>query len=197
MATGWIPGDEGVWGYGHGGHSFTRLGGDAPDIARLTRTALNGLNNDDTNTAACDEAAGPADRAQSRPSAALHSNDTNTERGTRPGQDPVGHGAGATDSAEPDSNLYNNTNIHNGNTNDDEDGARPPAARLADRPRLRVGLTYDAAGSHKTANDVWRGGVLLGSLGETNKRIDGRIGASATAEDIGRVYRGASKRRWL
>ena len=39
--------------------------------------------------------------------------------------------------------------------------------------RLRVGLTYDAAGSHKTANDVWRGGVLLGSLGKANKRMEG------------------------
>ena len=52
----------------------------------------------------------------------------------------------------------------------------PPAGQSADRPRLRVGLTYDAAGSHKTANDVWRGGVLLGALGEANKRMEGRIG---------------------
>ena len=49
------------------GMGDTRLGGGASDIARLTRTALNGLYNDDTNTAACDEAADPADQAQSRP----------------------------------------------------------------------------------------------------------------------------------
>ena len=51
------------------GMGDTRLGGDASDIARLTRTALNELYNDDTVTAACDEAAGPADWAQSRPNA--------------------------------------------------------------------------------------------------------------------------------
>ena len=39
-----------------------------------------------------------------------------------------------------------------------------------------MGLTYDTARSHKTVNDVWRGGVLLGSLGEANKRMEGRIG---------------------
>ena len=33
----------------------TRLGGGASDIARLTRTALNGLYNDDISTAACDK----------------------------------------------------------------------------------------------------------------------------------------------
>ena len=91
--------------------------------------------------------------------------------------------------------MYNNTNIHNNNTNDDEDGARPPAARPADRPRLRVGLTYDAAGSHKTANVVWRGGVLLGSLGEANKRMERRIDDyRGWGRYIGRVYRGASKK---
>ena len=36
-------------------------------------------------------------------------------------------------------------------------------------------LTYDAAGSYKTANDVWRGGVMFGSLGEANKRTEERI----------------------
>ena len=156
------------------GMGDTRLGGDASDIARLTRTALNGLYNNDTNTADCGGATGPAGREQSRPSAATYNNDTNTERGTRPGQDPVGHGAGVTNPAGPDSNIYDNTNIHNNNTNDDEDGTRPPAGQSANRPRLRVGLTYDAAGSHKTANGVWRGGVLLGSLGEANTRMEGR-----------------------
>ena len=54
------------------GMGDTRLGGGASDIARLTRTARNGLYNDDTNTAACDEATGPADRAQSRPNATIY-----------------------------------------------------------------------------------------------------------------------------
>ena len=57
-----------------------------------------------------------------------------------------------------------------------------------------MGLTYDAAGSHKTANDVWRGGVLLGSLGEANKRMEGRIDdCRRWGWYIGRIYRGASK----
>ena len=98
----------------------TRLGGDAPDIARLTRTALNGLDNDGTNTAACDEAAGPADQVQSRSDAAIYDDDTITERGKRPRQDPVGHDTGATAPVESDSNIYDDTNIHhnNNNTND-------------------------------------------------------------------------------
>ena len=58
-----------------------------------------------------------------------------------------------------------------------------------------MGLTYDAAGSHKTANDMWRGGVLLGSLGEANKRMEGLIDDSrGRGRYIGRVYRGASKK---
>ena len=81
----------------------------------------------------------------------MHDNDTNTVRSARPGQDPVGHDMGGTDSIEPDSNIYDDTNIHN----NDEGDAQSPAAQLAARPRLRVGLTYGAAGSHKTANDVW------------------------------------------
>ena len=48
------------------GMGDTRLGGEASDIARLTQTTLGRLHNDDTSTAACDEAAGPADRVQSR-----------------------------------------------------------------------------------------------------------------------------------
>ena len=91
--------------------------------------------------------------------------------------------------------MYNNTNIHNNNTNDDEDGARPPAARSPGRPQLRVGLTYDTAGSRKMANVVWRGGVLLGSLGEANKRLEGRIGdCRGWGRYVGRIYRGASKK---
>ena len=181
--------------YGVVGMGGTCLGDGASDIARLARTALNGLYNDDTNTAACDEATGPSDRTQSRPSAAIYSNGTNTERGTRPGQDPIGHGTGVTNLAGPDSNIYNNTNMHNNNTNDDKDGARPPAGRSVDRPLLRVGLTYDAAGSHKTANGVWRGGVLLGSLGEATKRMEGRVGGCrGWGRYIGRIYRGASEK---
>ena len=58
-----------------------------------------------------------------------------------------------------------------------------------------MGLTYDAAGSHKTANGVWRSGVLLGSLGEANTRLEGRIGdCRGWGRYIGRVYRGASKK---
>ena len=76
------------------GMGDTRLGGNASDMARLTRTALNGLYNNDTST-------------------------------------------------------------NNSNTNDEQDtGTRPTAGQSAERPRLRVGLTYDAAGSHMTANDV-------------------------------------------
>ena len=52
------------WVVGMGG---TCLGGDASDIARLTRTALNGPYNYDTNTAACDEAAGPVSRCRAGP----------------------------------------------------------------------------------------------------------------------------------
>ena len=90
------------------GMGDTRLGGGASDMARLTRTALNGLYNNDTN---------------------IYNNNTNNEQST---------------------------------------DTRPTAA---EQPRLRVGLTYDAAGSHKTANGVWRGGVVLGSLGEANRRL--------------------------
>ena len=96
--------------------------------------------------------------------------------------------------------LYNNdTNIINSNTNDEQDtGTRPTAGQSAERPRLRLGLTYDAAGSHKTANGVWRGGVVLGSLGEANKRMEGRIGdCRGWGRYIGRVYRGASKKRMV
>ena len=61
-----------------------------------------------------------------------------------------------------------------------------------------MGLTYDAAGSRKTANDVWRGGVLLGSLGEANKRMEGRIDdCRGWGRYIGRVYRGASKKTMI
>ena len=119
----------------------------------------------------------------------------------QPGQDPVGHGAGATDPAEPNSDICNNnTNIrtyiiHNNNTNEDEDGTRPPAARSSGRPQLRVDLTYGAAGSYKTANGVWRGGVLLGSLCEANKRMEGRIDdCRGWGRYIGRIYQGASKK---
>ena len=56
-------------------------------------------------------------------------------------------------------------------------------------------MTYDAAGSHKTANDMWRGSVLLGSLGEANKRMEGRIGdCRGWDRYIGRIYRGAFKK---
>ena len=121
----------------------TRLGGDASDMARLTRTAHNGLYNDDTNMADCGRATEPAGREHSRLSAAAYSNNTNAERGTRPGQDPVGRGTGATNSAGPVSNIYNDTNANNSNTNDEEDaGTRPTAGRSAERPRLRVGLAY-------------------------------------------------------
>ena len=101
--------------------------------------------------------------------------------------------------AGPDPNIYNDTNANNSNTHDEEDtGTRPTAGQLAERPRLHVGLTYDAAGSHKTANDVWRGGVLLGSLGEANKRMEGRIGdCRGWSRYIGRVYRGASKKTMI
>ena len=72
---------------------------------------------------------------------------------------------------------------------------RLPAGQSAGRPRLRVGLTYGTAGSHKTANDVWRGGVLLGSLGEANKRMEGHVDdCRGWGRYIGRVYRGASKK---
>ena len=74
----------------------TRLGGDASDMARLTRTALNGLYNDDTNTADCGRATEPAGREHSRPSAATYSNNTNGERGTRPGHGHVGRAAQRT-----------------------------------------------------------------------------------------------------
>ena len=60
--------------------------------------------------------------------------------------------------------------------------------------RLR---TY-AAGSHETVNDMWRGGVVLGSLGEANKRMEGRIGdCRGWGRYIGRVYRGASKKTMI
>ena len=66
--------------------------------------------------------------------------------------------------------------IYNNDTNGEQGaGTRLAAGQSAERPRLRVGFTYDAAGSHKTANGVWRGGVVLGSLGEANKRLEGRI----------------------
>jgi len=52
----------------------TRLGGDAPDMARLTRTVLSRLYNNDTNTEDCGGATEPAGREQSRPSAAAYSN---------------------------------------------------------------------------------------------------------------------------
>ena len=87
------------------GMGDTRLGGDASNIARLARTAPNGLYNDDTNTADCGRATKPAGRGHSRPSAAAYSNNTNAEQGTRPGQDPVGRGAGATNTAGPVSNI--------------------------------------------------------------------------------------------
>ena len=158
------------------GMGDTRLGGDASDIARLTRTALNGLYNDATITTAYDEAAGPADRVQSRSGAAIHDNDTNTVRGTRPGQDPVGHDVGATDPAELDSNIYDDTNTHNNtNTNDDERDAQPPAAQSAARSRLRVGLAYGAAGSHPC-------GEAACCLVRSARRTGARRGASATAE---------------
>ena len=58
-----------------------------------------------------------------------------------------------------------------------------------------MGLTYGAVGSHKTANDVWRCGMLLGSLGEANTRMDGRIDdCRRLGRYFGRVYRGASKK---
>ena len=110
------------------GMGDTCLSGDVSDMARLTRTALNGLYDDDTIKA------------------------------------DYYH-------------IYNDTNVNDSNMNDEQDaGTRLTAGQSAERPRLRVGLTYDAAGSHKTANGVWRGGVLLGSLGEANKRMEGRIG---------------------
>ena len=56
-------------------------------------------------------------------------------------------------------------------------------------------MTYSAAGSHETANGVWRGGVVLGSLGEANKRLEGRIDdCRGWGRYVGRVYRGASKK---
>ena len=56
---------------------------------------------------------------------------------------------------------------YNINTSNEQDtSTRPTAGQSVEWPRLRVGLTYDAAGSHKTANGVWRGGVALGSLGD-------------------------------
>lgn len=85
------------------GMGGTRLGDNASDIARLTRTALNRSYNDDTSTAASDEAAGPAGRCRAGQTP-LHDNDANTVRGARPGQDPVGHDVGGTDPVEPDSN---------------------------------------------------------------------------------------------
>ena len=51
----------------------------------------------------------------------------------------------------------------------------PRVSRLISRGCVWVGLTYYAAGSNKMANDVWRGGVLLGSLGEANKRMEGLV----------------------
>ena len=95
------------------GMGDTRLGGGASDIARLTRTALNGLYNNDTNTADCGGATEPASREQSRPRAAAHSNNTNTERGARPGRDPDGHGTGVTNPAGLGSDIYNNTKVNN------------------------------------------------------------------------------------
>ena len=58
------------------GMGDTRLGGGASDIARLTRTAFNGLYNNDTNTADCGGATDPAARERRRPSAAAYNNDT-------------------------------------------------------------------------------------------------------------------------
>ena len=183
------------------GMGDTRLGGDVPDMARLTRTALDGLYNDDTNTVDCGRATEPAGWEHSRPSAAASStsNNTNDERGTRPGEGHVGRGARATQTAGPAPNIYNDTNVNNSNTNDEEDaGTRPTAGQSAERSRLRMGLAYDAAGSHKTANDVRRGGVLLGSLGEANKRMEGRINdCRGWGRYIGRVYRGASKKTMI
>ena len=95
------------------GMGDTRLGGGASDIARLTRTALNGLYNNDTNTADYGGATEPASREQSRPRAAAHSNNTNTERGARPGRDPDGHGTGVTNPAGLGSDIYNNTKVNN------------------------------------------------------------------------------------
>ena len=113
----------------------TRLGGDASNMARLTRTALNGLYNNDTN---------------------VSNSNTNSEQGA---------------------------------------DTRPTAGQSTEQPRLRVGLTYDAAGSHETANDLWRGGVVLGSLGAANKRLEGRIDdCRGWGRYVGRVYRGASKK---
>ena len=169
------------------GMGDTRLGGDASDIARLARTALNGLYNDATITTAYDEAAGPADRVQSRSGAAIHDNDTNTVRGTRPEKDSVGHDVGATDPAEPDSNIYDDTNIHNNtNTNDAERDAQPPAAQSVARSRLRVG-------SHPC-------GEAACCLVRSARRTGAWRGASATADCRGwgryvaRIYRGASKK---
>ena len=123
------------------GMGDTRLGGDASDMARLTRTALNGLYNDDTITADCGRATEPAGREHSRPSAAAYSNSTNDERGTRPGHGHVGRGA--THTAGPAPNIYNDTNVNNSNTNNEQDaGTRPTAGQSAERPRLRVGLAY-------------------------------------------------------
>ena len=183
------------------GMGGTRLGDNASDIARLTRTALNRSYNDDTSTAASDEAAGPAGRCRAGQTP-LHDNDANTVRGARPGQDPVGHDVGGTDPVEPDSNIYDDTNVHNNtNTSDDEGDAQSPAAQLAARSRSLVGLTSGAACFHKTANDVWRGGVLLGSLGEANKRMGARRGASTTAKARNGTSAASTvvppRRRWL
>ena len=72
----------------------TQLGGDASDMARLARTVLSGLYNNDTNTADCGRATEPAGgREHGRPSAAAYSNNTNAERGMRPGLGHVGRGA--------------------------------------------------------------------------------------------------------
>ena len=93
--------------------------------------------------------------------------------------------------------LYNDdTNTYSSDIdNDDETGPRPPAVGSTKQPRPRVALAYDAAGSHKTANDIWRGGVVLGSFGEATKRMERRIDdCRGWGRYVGRVYRGVSKK---
>ena len=53
----------------------------------------------------------PVQSAGAEPARRRHDNDTNTERGSRPGQYPVVHNTGATAPGEPDSGIYDDPNI--------------------------------------------------------------------------------------
>ena len=177
----------------------TRLGGDASELSKLMRAALRDTWSTSNDTAG-DEATGTARPRPNRTCDVVYNdvvrnnvNSVNDASGSS-GLHPDSRAPGGNSPESLRSNIYDDTIIHSNTNNDDDEGAeRPHAGRRTSKPRPRVGLTCDAAGSHKTANDIWRGGVLLGSQGEATKRMQSRIDdCRGWGRYVGRIYRGAA-----